>query len=194
MPRPSLKEERTAEILDAYGRCIARHGVDGTTLDMTADEAGMARALIRHNVGNKDDILDAFLDRFLATSSSEVDELFDALPGDQRTATMINWLFDPGYASSDSASVSNALFAAASTRPVLARRLQKWTEAFTNRIADELRKEYPPSADMAETVAAGIVAIYFSFDALASLGGARKSQKKYAAAARLLVSALAGNR
>ena len=123
MPRPSLKEERRAEILDAYGRCIARHGVEGTTLKLIAEEAGLARALIRHNIGNKEAILDAFVNRYLVDSTEAVDELFDALPDDDRVATMIDWLFDPEYSDPQSASASGALFTAATAENGLAKQL-----------------------------------------------------------------------
>ena len=190
MPRPSLKEERRAEILDAYGRCIARHGVEGTTLEMTADEAGLARALIRHNVGNKDDILDAFLDRFLAASSAEADKLFESLPETERIDVMIEWLFDPRYADWQSVSISNALYTAATEHPQLSKRLLQWTAAFTAKIERELRNAYPERGDRVDAVATGIVAIYFSFETLAPLGNATRLRTTSETAARLLVSTL----
>ena len=190
MPRPSRKEERKAEILDAYGRCIARHGVDGTTLEMTADEAGLARALIRHNVGNKDDVLDAFLDRFLATATSEADELFDSLPETDGIDTLIEWLFDPQFSDPQNVSVSNALFTAATEHPSLSQRLRQWTAEFTAKIEHELVDAYPDAGGRIGAVAAGIVAIYFNFETLAPLGDATKLRKTSESAARLLVSTL----
>ena len=190
MPRPSRKEERKAEILDAYGRCIARHGVEGTTLEMTADEAGLARALIRHNVGNKEDILEAFLERFLASATSEADDVFRSLPVTQRISTLIEWLFDPRYVDTQSVRISNSLFTAATDRPALSKRLREWTSEFTGRIERELRAAFDDAGDRAEAVAAGIVAIYYNVETLAPLGDARRLRKTSEEAARLLVSTL----
>ena len=190
MPRPSLKEERRVEILDAYGRCIARHGVEGTTLEMTADEAGLARALIRHNVGNKDAILDAFVDRFLTGSTASADELFDSLPNDDRVETMISWLFDPRYADLQNVRVSNALFTAAVEHPSMSKRLRQWTASFTARIERELRDAYDAPETSIEAVAAGIVAIYFNFETLAPMGNSKGLRTTSERAARLLVSTL----
>ena len=192
MPRPSRKEERKAEILDAYGRCIARHGVEGTTLEMTADEAGLARALIRHNVGNKDDILEAFLDRFLADSSSELGSFMAMLPEDDRVNVMLGWLFDPDYSDRQYVSVSNALFTAATDNRSLAKQLRRWMAEFTGKIENELRDAYPESDDRIDAVAAGIVAIYFSFESLAPLGDTAELRATSETAARLLVSTLEG--
>ena len=182
MPRPSMKEERQAAILEAYGRCIARYGVAGTTLELIAEKAGLARALIRHNVGNKDDILEAFLDHYIAIATAEVDELFDSLPEKRRVATMIEWLFDPDYTDAQSSGVSNALFTAATENPKLARVLSEWSEDFTARIANEVQGN--------KEVATGIVALYFNFDAMAPLGDADRLRRVSEAAANRLVSTL----
>ena len=73
MARPSLKKERTDQILDALERCLAGYGLEGATQDRIAEEAGLARPLIRHNVGNRDDMLRLGLDRFIRRSDRELD-------------------------------------------------------------------------------------------------------------------------
>ncbi len=191
MPRPSLKTERRAEILDAYGRCVARHGVEGATLEKTAEEAGLARALIRHNVGNKDDLLEAFLDRFLGDASRTTAELFESLPLDDRVETMIDWLFDTQHTDVQDVSVTNALITAATERPDLAERLRAWTSGFVSSIASELTDAYPDAAeDAIEAVATGIAAIFFNFDTQVPLGGTSRIRQSSETASRLLVSAL----
>ncbi len=192
MPRPSLKDARRKEILDAYGRCIARHGVAGTTLELIAEEAGLARALIRHNVGNKDEILDAFVERYLATATAETDELFESLPEKKRIETMIGWLFDPAYSDAQAVNVSNALFMAAVERPSLAKPLRQWTADFTQRMEAELSDAYGESSARVEAVAAGIVAIYYNFESLALLGDLPRLRKTSEGAARLLAQSLEG--
>lgn len=194
MPRPSLKEERRAEILDAYGRCIARHGVEGATLEMTAEEAGLARALIRHNVGNKDDLLDAFVERFLGDASGAAETLFNALPGKNRVTSLLDWLFDPNYMDLHEVNLTNALVRAAIGRPALAERLLHWTAGFVGMIGRVLKEECPGADDdTIEAVANGIAAIYFNVATMTPLGGNR--MRPYSeAAARLLVSTLESQR
>lgn len=191
MPRPSLKDERRAEILDAYGRCIARYGLEGATLEKTAEEAGLARALIRHNVGNKDKLLDAFLDRFLSGANAATDALFETLPQADRVSTMIEWLFDVRYSNPHEVSVTNALMIAAIERPDLAKRLRRSTADFIARLQDELKYAFPEADDdRTDAVAAGIAGIYFNVDTLAPLGGISRLRRSSEAAARLLVSTL----
>lgn len=191
MPRPSLKAERSAEILGAYERCIARYGVEGATLEKTAEEAGLARALIRHNVGNKDDLLNAFIDRFLGSAAEQSASLFTSLPQDDRVSVMLEWLFDPRYSDAQEVSVTSALITAANDRPALAKRLRRWTFDFVADIKNELCNAFPDADDdKTEAVATGIAGIYLNIDALTPLGRMSGLRQSSEAAATLLVSTL----
>lgn len=191
MPRPSLKAKRREEILDAFGRCIARHGLEGATLEKTAEEAGLARALIRHNIGNRDNLLEAFLDRFFEKATQSANELFDELPANDRVTTMIEWLFDPQLADEDDGGVTNALLTAARDWPELAKRLQTWTAGFVAGIGQEISDAYPHATDRdVSAVATGIASIYFNYDTHMRLGDSPDFRRSTEDAARLLVSAL----
>ena len=191
MPRPSLKEERRAEILAAYGRCVARYGVEGATLERTAEEADLARALIRHNVGNKDELLEAFLDKFLGSATEASNALFSSLPRDDRLTTMVKWLFDPQYSDAHEISVTGALVVAAIERPALAKRLRHWTFEFIDKIRIELKQAFPDADDdRAEAVATGIAAIYFNVDSLTPIGDTDRLRHASEAAVTLLISTL----
>ena len=191
MPRPSLKEERRAEILDAYGRCIARYGVEGATLQKTASEAGLARALIRHNVGNKDEMFELFVSRFLDGACESAEAFFESLPQDERLETMTEWLFDPDHTDAHDVAVTNALIIAAIRDRALAKRLRQWTAEFVAGLEAELRAAYPEAdRDKTEAVATGIAGIYFNADTLTPLGEMSKFNDSSKTAARLLVSTL----
>ena len=57
MGRPNLTEVRTAEILDAFERCVARYGLEGSSLERVAEEAGVKRSILRHYIGNRDEMI-----------------------------------------------------------------------------------------------------------------------------------------
>ena len=57
MGRPKLDDVRRPQILDAFAACVARYGIDGSTLDRVAEEAGVTRALVRHYLGNRDEVV-----------------------------------------------------------------------------------------------------------------------------------------
>ncbi len=171
MGRPSVTEQRAEQILDAFEICVARYGVEGSTLEKIAEQAGLARALLRHHVGNRDDLLDALVNRFLERSDQQTELLVAALPSKHRARTLIEFLFDPAYDNSTMIMVASALIIAANDRPQLAERLRHWVTAFITMVTNELALEYPDSkADAIEAVASGVVGIYFNVDALMPLG------------------------
>ncbi|MCF6311367.1 MAG: TetR/AcrR family transcriptional regulator [Verrucomicrobiales bacterium] len=65
MGRKNLSAERSEQILDAFESCIAKHGLEASTLDMVATEAGVKRSLIRHYLGNRDDALACLVERMI---------------------------------------------------------------------------------------------------------------------------------
>lgn len=191
MPRPSLKEERREQILLAFEACVARYGVEGATLEKIAEEAGLARALIRHNVGNKDDLLEALIERFLANSKAASVQMFAALPTQGAVSTLIDGLFDPAYSNPQLVLVSEALIAASADNPALARKMRKWTTDFVSGIERVLAREYPDAdEDTLKAVAAGLTGLYFNVESLSPLGGIKSLTSASKAAALILIGAL----
>ena len=191
MPRPSLKEQRREQILDAYQHCVARFGVEGATLELTAKQAGLARALIRHNVGNRADLRDALIQRFLARSQASLDDLIDALPRERRTATLVEWLFDQEYSDPQTVLLSEALIVAAADDPALARKMRDWTMDFVNTLESAIQHDYPDTDKAAvAAVASGLTGIYFNMESLAPLGDMPELLDASKRAALLLIGTL----
>ena len=175
MARPRVTEARREEILEAFARCVARDGVEGASLQKVADEAGLARALLRHHIGNREELVLALAERFCHRSLAEMADLVAALPEKKRLETFITALFAPSYASSaEDLKVGAALVNAAESRPELRGRLRAWYEAFEKIVAEELGRAYPKAkrGPRAE-VATGIVGMAFSADSLSPLGDAK---------------------
>jgi AcrR family transcriptional regulator len=57
--RPSNRDERYAQVMQALVRCVARFGLEGASLTQIAAEAGLSRPLIRHHLGNREDMIAA---------------------------------------------------------------------------------------------------------------------------------------
>lgn len=91
--RPSLRGERTSAILDATSRCVARFGVEGTTLEQIAAESGLSRSHVRHYVGNRADLIALFRERIITRNTPP--DLVEALePGASATRLVLRHLFD----------------------------------------------------------------------------------------------------
>ncbi|NKB45738.1 MAG: TetR/AcrR family transcriptional regulator [Alphaproteobacteria bacterium] len=191
MARPSKKDQRRAEILAAFETCVARYGVEGATLERVAEEAGLARALIRHNVGNRDDVLSAFVETFLNRSTHEVDEMISELPDTKQIDTLIDWLFDPAYSDPKVVVIYEALTTAAANDADLAKKLRKWAREFVAAINALLAKNHPraKTKDL-DAVAAGLTGIYFNVESMTLLGRMSDLREASKAAAIRLVQTL----
>ncbi|MGI9602793.1 MAG: TetR/AcrR family transcriptional regulator [Acidimicrobiales bacterium] len=75
MGRPSVKEERIEEILDAVQACVVEHGLAGTTMARIAARAGMQPSAINHFIGTRDKVVEAALER----STQYYEELIDSI-------------------------------------------------------------------------------------------------------------------
>lgn len=172
MARPSVTAERREEILDAFAHCVARDGVEGASLQQVADAAGLARALLRHHIGNREDMILALAERYCRQSLEEMDALIVLLPKKKRLEKLIAALFTTTYASSNQElQVAAALINAAASRPALKKMLRRWYDGFEEIVALELQGTYPAArrAAVAE-VATAIVGMAFSVDSLTPLG------------------------
>jgi len=191
MGRPSVKEERRAPIFDAYESCVARYGVEGATLERIAQEADLARPLIRHNLGNREELLEALVARFETTGHDFLKEIIAELPQEDPLESLIEWLFDPAYADSKAVLVSDALITAANARPWLARRMETWTETFVEILSDAIANAHPRAKESEiQTVAVGITAIYFTVDSLSLLGPMGRFHQSAQEACHLLLKGL----
>ncbi len=65
MGRPSNRELRRGEILQAFAQVLADHGYAGATVAKVAAEAGVAPGLIHHHFKNKEELLSSLLDMLM---------------------------------------------------------------------------------------------------------------------------------
>ena len=171
MARPSLKEQRSKEILDAFERCVARYGVEGATLEKIAEEAGLQRSLLRHNVGNREDLLDALVNKYLDESTKTLELLESMITKETSPKEFVKYLFDESYSDPQAVLVAQALIIAAPSYTQIAPRLQQWVEEFTSSIDKMLKLLFPKAkASDCRIVATGIIGIYFNVESLTPLG------------------------
>lgn len=158
MPRPSVAEERTRQIIDATIKTIATHGITGASLDRIAEEAGMSRGHVRHFVGNRDDLLREsargfYFDgtdgtSFLPSGTDSLDAAMEYLFSAEFT--------EPG---SDNAVVFGFV-EAARTNPAIAELLSTAYGGTESVIAGLLAAAYPAASRAdCESTAYGVVAI-----------------------------------
>lgn len=191
MGRPSVQVQRREEILDAFEICVAHFGVEGATLERIAAQAGLARPLIRHHLGNREELVDALADRFFEKWNIRTSKLIDDLPDDQRSDALLDRLFSSGDSDWQSVLVAEALISCSSTRPALAKQMSEWLQGYIATIANQLKLAFPSAAaESIRVISTGVVGIYFNLDSLEPLGAVKNLRKNSKAAARVLVDSL----
>ena len=93
MARPSLKEVRTLEILDAFVTCVTRYGLDGSTLERISEEAGVKRPILRHYLGNREEMVALLIEHVVERFNAQTEALFANLPAERRWPALMDQLF-----------------------------------------------------------------------------------------------------
>lgn len=171
MARPDMTEERTAQILDAFERCIVRSGLAGSSLEDVATEAGVKRSLIRHYVGNRDDLVRAMADRYAARYARDLEQLAACAAYDERIDLLVDALLPPPKdARTYEVILAEALIAASDEYPEVKGMMVRLVKATVDSVLTILRAEYPEASRQdAWDVAYGVVGVCFNHESLVPL-------------------------
>lgn len=192
MARPSVKAERTEEILEAFTRCVARFGVEGTSLERIAEESGLRRSLLRYYVGNRDVLVEALADRFVARSDKWLDELMASLSEARAGEALLNVLFVPFESDDPTVLVADGLISASANYPGVQQKMRDWYDQFVDRIALVLEKQFPLAGkERCWPIAVGIISIFFNADAMEPLAVHEGYREASIESAKVLLKSLA---
>jgi AcrR family transcriptional regulator len=194
MGRPSLGAERREQILDAFERCLVARGLEATTLEAVAAEAGVKRAAIRHFVGNRDELIAASIDhlteKYRKSYAEELRLLHSAV---DRAGAVLDYLFLGGFVSNllREGWATEALRAAAASDAEARRSLRRMYGAFEKEILAELTAAYPRAEpERARGVAYAIMCLAEESAFMRAVGFPAKRARAARDAAGLLVKSL----
>ena len=192
MPRPSLKPQRTEEILDAFQRCIVRYGMHGASLERIAEEANVRRTILRHYVGNRDDLIITLAQRFESRSKASLASFKAMLPKRNRVQTMLELLFGgKDTFDRDENLVADALIVEANRLPEVNRLLTSWFDNFVRFIETELADEYRAAKRSdCHAAALGILSTFFVMGSLRPMTDSPKLRRAARKTALQLTAAL----
>jgi AcrR family transcriptional regulator len=178
MGRKSRADVRREEILAAFERCIGQYGID-VPLERIADEAGVQRSLIRHYLGNRDELVDQVIARIAEAYPRRVAELLDpalvrgvdgvldVFFGGEATTNLVS-----GVTASDWDDVIHAVVSTAQGRyPQAKQRVALMIVAIVEQIASVLAQLFPRATPAACYEAAfGVVCLVQANEELRWLG------------------------
>ena len=195
MPRPSLAAQRKEEILDAFEQCILRDSLEATSLENLAKQAQMKRSILRHYIGNRDDIIIALSERYREYFKLQWRQTLEWLPVKGRIDALISVLFDERSKAYVERSVIGDAIHAQSKRleKVREHQLDTMRESI-DIISQELAKEFPNARKQnCELVATTVYSNYLNSEALLPLG-LPDEITRLKAASELAIKVLEGNR
>lgn len=148
MGRKSIAEERREEILAAFERCIGRYGLD-VPLERIAEEAGVQRSLIRHYLGNRDEVVEQMIARIAEDYPQRIAaQLTPAL--EQGAAGLLDLFFGESAIALEWDEVIHAVVSGAHGRHAQAkRRLAQMCVVIIERTAAALAQLYPQAPEEA---------------------------------------------
>jgi AcrR family transcriptional regulator len=89
---------RRGQLLDAIQTCIVRYGLSGTTLARIGAEADTAPSIVRHYLGNRDEVIRAAVERALTNVRHLTQDVGASVPPRDRLSTQIDLRLDPRLA------------------------------------------------------------------------------------------------
>lgn len=169
MPRPSQKTERLNEILQAFQRCILRHGLAGSSLELVAKEAGLQRSLIRHFAGNRDELIRSLACSIVDEMDREWHQFIKLLPEQGATSWLLDGLFSSREGANEKQRIISILARESAENRELRTILDDWMKRFIDDIERILEREYPEATHASwSAVAFGICSIYMHLDSMAT--------------------------
>ncbi|MEM9368387.1 MAG: TetR/AcrR family transcriptional regulator [Planctomycetota bacterium] len=192
MGRPSLADQRTAQILDAFERCIARLGLDGCSLNDIATEAGMKRSILRHYVGNREDLVHSLADRVIGKYQTSLQDHLAASAALRPTEQLLTYLFPRrNRSSTESIVVIESLIAASECDPEIRDRIRAYIDWLVTQSARLLKEDHPHSKkENCWAVAYGVIALCFNQESLTPLGLPVKYARSARRCAETLIASL----
>ncbi|MCU0479854.1 MAG: TetR/AcrR family transcriptional regulator [Anaerolineae bacterium] len=171
MGRKSLSEARTNEILDAFGRCIIKYGLD-TSLEQVAEEAGMTRSIIRHYIGNREEVVNTLIERVTHDYLNTLQRLGDGIPDEKLIDLLLDYLFGglPDYDAVDKL-ILDILMTAKNRYPVAKQRLRDLFTHIITLLANDFQRLYSHNTpDKCREVAYGVLCLAMSNESFVWIG------------------------
>lgn len=171
MARPSMAGQRREEILDALEICILEKGIQATSLEHLAETAKMKRTILRHYIGNRDEIICALSARWTEKYNQQWQDALAWLPNKYRADALIDILFSSRSSEHiNNTIIGEALFSEAKRLPEIKADQEKIMAEFNRHLVAVLTSQFShAAAEKIELVAAGIYANYLMSESLLPL-------------------------
>lgn len=193
MARPDLTDLRQRQILDAFVSCVAEYGLQGSTQQRIAERAGVKRPILRHYLGNKEEMVEALVDHVVTRYDEQLHWLSEALPAEGRVEELLQLLFLTESGDYELGITYQALLVHCAGNAKL-HSLRQGTERFFELVSRELRQQFPSAPQTRiELVTLTLVSLSIAQESLAPLGDAANWARQAHRAAMAQLDLLKGD-
>lgn len=174
MGRKNLTEQRHEDILDAFERCLIKYGLEESTLERVAQEAGKSRNIIRHYIGNREDLIAAFVERILFRIKQASAEILANTPKQKLIPNVLDFLFEERSTNAPpdlGERMLGGMWHIREQSPKIQQALLNFYQEFENILTGGLRQLYPAvSVKKCQEVAYSIICLAETNWVLGSVG------------------------
>ena len=133
MGRRSLASTRRPQILRAFEVCVLRYGLEGSSLERIAQEAGVRRSLIRHYFGNRNELTEALIEGVIERTVSVYRDVIRTAGAEGGTAALVDYLMGPAFPDKRDDALIDALMAVSHRDERLRGQLRRSTRPSSSR-------------------------------------------------------------
>jgi len=193
MGRKNLKDQRSSEIIAALERCIEKRGLEGTTLEQVAEEAGTSRRIIRHYLGNREELILSAINQIEKKHLDSAMEVMGDFQAEARLESALNYLFGEKFNNLPLNNLLAGLLASAVRGDEIIRgAMKRIYDKFQSTIEDELKRAYPGTKrEDRRSVAFTIMTLAFGSGWMMQIGFSKERIKQNKATAFMVIKKFA---
>lgn len=144
--RPARGPQRREEILTAVERCIIERGVHATTFKAVAETAGLKRSLVHHYIKNRNELIQAAVERAVSNVESAVlNEMQEAVESGVDAEAMVDLMLNPRMQAPAVSALIDELYIAALRDSQLRELVAAMYESFVTSLESALAQISPAS-------------------------------------------------
>lgn len=191
MGRKSLKGERIQEILAAFETCLEIKGLQATTLDDIANEAGMARRMVRHYIGNREDVVNAGVEHIINKFKLIAAEVLSNSNTEERFNTALDFIFSEQFNDHPSTKHVAALLPVSLYNEDVCGAVKRIYDYFLDTLKSEIKTHKPDAAPESIQLAAySVMSLSFGGGWMRNIGFDHKLNDQNKNIAKEIINAL----
>ncbi len=174
MGRPSLDLERREQIMTAFETCVIEFGLHKTTLQKVAEQCGLPRPLVRHFVGNRDQMVGLLLDRLVERADQDLARRYEQQPDLEK---MLDFLFAGAFIDPMSNQLVDQIWQLAYHDDEVKQQLNSMYGLLKTRLIEQMEREQLPNSSRFHDVAQTLISLAFGETCFADIGMSTQSKQ-----------------